>query len=239
VSDRGPLDLGSILGVWAHPDDETTFSGGVMANAVRMGRRVVCVTATRGEHSTLGAADSPEELAAQREQELERSLSALGVTEHSWLDYEDGGLARVPRNEAVERVVEFLRRVQPDTVLSFGPDGMTGHADHVTVSLWARAAFEQSGKPGARLLQATMTDGWVERFLDPINRWNVFKPGMPPRTPLEKMAVDFEVPPDLMDRKLEAMRAHESQFGPMFEELGEEFMREAHGREWFRLAAER
>src|SRR5207245_1015642 len=101
VSEPEPLDLGSILGIWAHPDDETFFSGGVMAHAVRMGRRVVCVTATRGESSTLGANDSPDELATRREDELERSLSALGVTEHHWLDYEDGGLSRVPRNEAV------------------------------------------------------------------------------------------------------------------------------------------
>ncbi len=99
----GDNPLGTILGVWAHPDDETYLCGGLMARAVRAGDRVVCVTATRGE---LGSPDeerwpSGPELAAVRTAEMETALAYLGVTEHHWLDYPDGGCGDVDQNDAL------------------------------------------------------------------------------------------------------------------------------------------
>ena len=128
----GDNPLGSILSVWAHPDDETWLCAGLMARAVAAGDRVVCVTATRGE---LGSPDeerwpSGAPLAAVRTAEMQRALAILGVTEHHWLDYPDGGCADVDQDEAVRRVTALMAEMQPDTVLTFGPDGMTGHDDH-------------------------------------------------------------------------------------------------------------
>src|SRR6185369_15253236 len=72
--------LGTILGVWAHPDDEAYLSGGLMALARDNGQRVVCVTATRGERGTPDpVAWPPERLAEERTRELARCLSILGV----------------------------------------------------------------------------------------------------------------------------------------------------------------
>jgi LmbE family N-acetylglucosaminyl deacetylase len=72
--------LGTILGVWAHPDDEAYLSAGVMAMAMRAGSRVVCVTATRGE---LGSPDVRRwplaTLADVRTVEMTASLGVLGV----------------------------------------------------------------------------------------------------------------------------------------------------------------
>src|ERR1043166_7095291 len=109
-------DLGTILGVWAHPDDETYLSAGLMASAVRDGRRVTCVTATRGE---LGSYDAERwataTLGKGREAELESSLRVLGVTDHRWLDYLDGSCNEVPEEEGIGRVVLLFEEVQPDT----------------------------------------------------------------------------------------------------------------------------
>jgi LmbE family N-acetylglucosaminyl deacetylase len=89
---------GTMLGVWAHPDDEAFLTGGLMAEAVRNGRRVVLLTATKGE---LGIQDPdrwpPEKLPEIREAELKASLAFLGVKEHHWLGYPDGGCPQVPR----------------------------------------------------------------------------------------------------------------------------------------------
>ena len=80
-------ELGTILGVWAHPDDETYLSAGLMARAVRNGSRVVCVTATRGEGGSMDEEKwPPESMGEVRTAELERSLQILGVDEHVWLD---------------------------------------------------------------------------------------------------------------------------------------------------------
>ena len=75
----------------------------------------------------------------------------LGVTEHHWLDYPDGGCADVDQDEAVRRVTEVMADVQPDTVLTFGPDGMTGHDDHKAACRWATEAFDAvgAGRSGA------------------------------------------------------------------------------------------
>jgi len=76
-------DLGIILGVWAHPDDETYLSAGLMARGVRDGRRVACVTATRGEEGSWDEERWPTATMGKvREAELMRSLEILGVTDH-------------------------------------------------------------------------------------------------------------------------------------------------------------
>ena len=104
-SRTGVAALGTFLGVWAHPDDEAYLSGGLMAMARDVGSRVVCVTATRGELGTTDpVAWPPSRLAAERTGELARSLEILGVTEHHWLGYADGGCADVPAADAVERL---------------------------------------------------------------------------------------------------------------------------------------
>ncbi len=186
--------LGTIFGVWAHPDDETYLCAGVMARAVQAGDRVVCVTATRGE---LGSPDeerwpSGPPLAAVRTAEMEAALAHLGVTEHHWLDYPDGGCAAVDQDEAVRRVTELMAEVQPDTVLTFGPDGMTGHEDHKAVCRWATEAFARVGRPGAQLLYATNTPEWLARFRARLDEQNVFMGAEPPSTPADELVIDLE-----------------------------------------------
>src|SRR5205085_4502124 len=140
------VDLGTVLSVWAHPDDETYVCGGLMAAAVRQGNRVVCVTATRGE---LGSTDEQRwppgpALAEVRTKELAESLAELGVSEHVWLDYPDGGCADADGGEAAARIRAIAEDVAPDTVLTFGPDGLTGHSDHMTVSRWVTLAMNRA-----------------------------------------------------------------------------------------------
>ena len=86
------MNTGTLLGVWAHPDDEAYLSAGLMAAARRHGHRVVVVTATAGEHGTAHPdVWPPARLAAHRRDELAASLAALGVVEHLVLGHADGG----------------------------------------------------------------------------------------------------------------------------------------------------
>ncbi len=150
-------ELGTVLAVWAHPDDEAYLAGGLMARATDAGSRVVCVTATRGEH---GTADPrrwpPARLAAVRERERAASLAALGVEEHHWLGIEDGTCAAVSPIGPVATIVRLIRDVGADTVVTFGPDGVTGHSDHRAVSRWTTQAWAVTGARG-HLLYATST----------------------------------------------------------------------------------
>ena len=230
--------LGTVLGVWAHPDDEVYLSGGLMAAAVDGGNDVVCVTATRGERGTPDPRRwPPSRLAPLREAELAASLAILGVTDHRQLGYPDGGCAAVPADEAIGLLAETIAEVRPETVLTFGPDGMTGHADHRTVCAWTTAAVRQSEPARApRLLYAARTALWCDRF-DALNHVvQVFPPGLPPRFSADDVAFDVVLPDDVLDRKVAALLAHASQVTSLVTEIGEDAFRTWTANECFRPA---
>ena len=234
MSDGNPL--GTILGVWAHPDDESYLCAGLMARATRAGDRVVCVTATRGE---LGSPDEERwppggPLAAVRTAEMEAALEVLGIREHHWLDYPDGGCAQVDQDEAVRRVAEVMAEVRPDTVLTFGPDGMTGHDDHKAACRWATTAFEEVGRPGAVLAYATKTADWNARYVSALDEHNVFMGFTPPVTPLEDLVVHEQLTGDLLDTKVRALMSMPSQVLPLVDAVGMDTYREAMALEAFR-----
>ena len=230
------MELGTLLGVWAHPDDETYLAAGLMANAVRHGSRVVCVTATRGEGGSMDEERWPSATMGEvRDAELMRCLELLGVTEHVWLELPDIDMDTGLPEEGYGKVRALVEEVEPETILTFGPDGMTDHAAHKSVSEWSTRALREAGKPGAEVHFATMTPEWAAEFVPIYNRFDVFRPGTPPVTPREELSIDFELPPDLLELKLAAIEAHVSQVGAMVDAFGEDIFRRAMNIETFRL----
>ena len=138
--------LGTILGIWAHPDDETFTMGGIMAAAVKNGQAVACVTATRGEKGVQDESRWPAARLGQiRTDELTAAMKILGVKELRWLDYPDGDCKGVNEEKAVKQIAEYIKEHQPDSILTFGHDGLTGHPDHKCVSAWTKKAAEAAG----------------------------------------------------------------------------------------------
>lgn len=230
-------DLGTILGVWAHPDDEAYLAGGLMALARQAGQRVVVATATRGE---AGTSDPdvwpPRRLARVREAELHASLAALGVTEHHFLGYVDGTLPDEDLREAIDRVADIVATVRPDTIITFGPDGLTGHSDHRRVSTWATVARELVA-PDARLLYATTTARFVERWQHVHDRFDIYMdPALPARTSSDQIALEVVLDGAIADRKLVALRAQASQTAGLISAMGEQVYRAWTSTETFREA---
>jgi LmbE family N-acetylglucosaminyl deacetylase len=238
MAERGIDGLGTVLGVWAHPDDEAYLTAGLMAHAAGRGDRVVCITATRGEDGSWDEEKwPPSKLGAIRDAELMRSLAILGVTEHHWLDYPDGGCADVALEEGVSRVEALMRQVDPDSVFTFGPEGMTDHPDHKAVQTWATQAFERAAKPGARLFYATATPDWVERWKPLLDRFNVFySPETPPVTERADLAIEWDLPPEVLDLKYRAINEHVSQMQGFTDAFGPDFLRDSNATEAFLLA---
>jgi LmbE family N-acetylglucosaminyl deacetylase len=219
-------DIKVLLGVWAHPDDEAYLSAGLMASVRAAGGRVVVVTATRGE---LGTSDPytwpPARLARVRERELAASLAALDVHEHHWLDYTDGELSDVPISAGAARVADVITAVRPDTIVTFGPDGLTGHTDHQAISAWVDAA--RPAAPAARVWHATFTPAFHAAWSDVSAAAGLWMPGArPPSTPPDRLALSVDCDDDLLDQKLVALRAHASQTAALVELLGVERYRQ-------------
>ncbi len=227
----------TLLGLWAHPDDEAYLSAGLMHEHVRRGDRVVVVTATLGEHGTPDPeAWPPDRLAAVRRRELSASLAAVGVTEHHVLGFEDG---RCDQVDGTDLVAAHIADVDPDVIVTFGPDGMTGHPDHRAVSRWATDAWARTGGT-AELWYATLTPDFHDRWGALNDRVGVFgDQPRPPRTPVDRLAHLVQLDGDALDAKLAALAAHRSQTEPLVEVVGEETYREWWRTEAFRAFAPR
>lgn len=152
----------TMLGVWAHPDDEAYLSATLMRRITAVGGRVIVATATRGEAGSAEAGGSP--LADLRERELRDALAIVGVTDVRFLGLADGACDEADPATMSATIARLLLVEQPDLVVTFGPDGITGHPDHRAVSRWTLDAWQQN--PTGRVLLATMTDEFVERNRD-------------------------------------------------------------------------
>jgi LmbE family N-acetylglucosaminyl deacetylase len=217
----------TLLGVWAHPDDEAYTSAGLMAEFRRRGDRVVVVTATLGERGTSDPTMwPPSRLAALRHAELRNSLAALDVDELHLLGYEDGGCEQ---REGTAAIADVIADIEPDLIVTFGPDGMTGHPDHRAISRWTTAAWAAT-RPAASLWYATVTPEFHRQWgpiNDRIGLW-ADQPE-PPSTSAQDLARSTRLADDLLDLKIAALEAHESQTRPLIELLGH-----ATYREWWR-----
>ena len=224
----------TLLGVWAHPDDEAYLSAGLMAEFRHHGDRVVVVTATLGELGTSDPATwPPERLAKRRHFELCNSLAAVGVDELRLLGYADG---MCDRGDGTAAIAAHIADVEPDLIVTFGPEGMTGHPDHRAISRWTTDAWA-STRPFADLWYATLTPHFHERWgslNDQIGLWSD-QPELP-CTEVSELARHTRLPKSLLDRKMAALRAHASQTQPLIELVGDATYREWWRAESFRKA---
>ena len=223
----------TILGIWAHPDDEVFVSGGLMADAVRRGDRVVCLHLTRGEAGLYYRQVWPAgELASVRTAELAVSLTRLGVSEQRFLDLPDGGLRLVAWEDVVARLHDELVDIDPDVIVTFGSDGFTGHPDHKAVSAWVSTAVRLWNRPRAQVLHAVVPRAWKETIVHRLNEFDFFSPGHPKFSGANDISVRLD--DELVEAKVEALRAHECQMEPLFEAYGEDFFRAILSTEVFR-----
>lgn len=217
--------LGTVLAVWAHPDDESFVAGGLLAAASDAGSRIVCLTATRGE---LGTADPGRwhttRLARTRSRELAAAQAVLGIDEQRWLPFEDGACHTISPGHGMALVAQVIADVQPDTIVTFGPDGLTGHTDHQAVSRWTSHAWAAK-RSGARLLWAAITADAKRRMaqVEPVAK--AFYPGYPSVAPDHSVAIRLDLTGDLLDRKFSAIRAHATQSASLVHRLGEDGFR--------------
>jgi len=225
-----PAVLGglTVLAVWAHPDDESYLGGGLMADVAASGGRVVNVTATLGEHGTPDPeVMPPRRLASIRRAELICALNALGVGESVVMGFEDASLDSIPVELGARRVGALIDEVTPDVVISFGPDGVTGHPDHIAIGEWTRGAVED--RRDAPALLQTAAGRWMPRdVIDTMAQLGAFFPGFAPE-PGRDSDVPVVLSESTVDTKLSALAAHGSQTEPFRALLGE--------RDYRRLAA--
>jgi LmbE family N-acetylglucosaminyl deacetylase len=212
-----------LLCVTAHPDDECFAFGGALALAADRGVEVTVVCLTAGQAGSYrGDASTPKELGELRRAEFAASCAVLGVKDHEMLDYQDGQLEFASLSKLAQDIVERIRRIRPQVVLTFGGDGsLNTHADHTIVSAAATAAFHWAGSPKRF---AGLGELWTPQRL----YYQTTSYFLPDR--LRPLPAPWTLTLDIRSvsaRKLDAFRAHATQrplldqVEPLFQKLGQ------------------
>jgi len=164
--------------VAAHPDDDVMGAAGYIAlNRDDPDLRFVLIHATDGGAGEIapGIEATRQTLGAVRRREDESGWRSIGrmPDRHEWLNLPDGGLAELPAGQLESLIADVFEQERPDIVMTFGPDGITGHPDHVAVGAAASAAFlrfvGRSG-PGFRRL---FNGAYPQSALDRLNERRV------------------------------------------------------------------
>jgi LmbE family N-acetylglucosaminyl deacetylase len=140
-----------LLGVFAHPDDETFCAGGTLAKYAADGAEIMVVSATRGDAGQIrdARAATRRTLGTVRERELRLACERLGVRHAFCLDYRDGTLKDVEPEALTRDITRIVREFRPDAVITFGPDGAYGHPDHIAIGAATTAACGLAGDAAA------------------------------------------------------------------------------------------
>jgi LmbE family N-acetylglucosaminyl deacetylase len=201
--------VAGLLFLLAHPDDETFIAGGTIAKYAAAGVEIGVICATRGERGKTGDICSREDLAGVREAELRDAAQILGIRYLEILSYEDQALASASQDEIRRTMIAALRRQRPQIAVTFDPNGMNLHADHIAISRFASDAVAAAADP--RWYPETGDPHSVERLL-----WcgpgRVFDLGR-----LENIAgragMDFLIDiSSYRDKKNAALQAHHTQY---------------------------
>jgi LmbE family N-acetylglucosaminyl deacetylase len=234
----------TLMAIFAHPDDETFGSGGVLAHYAIAGYRVVLVTATKGEAGDILNPDvkTSEPMVEIRQRELKCAAEILGIEGPVYLGYRDSGMAGTPDNlrpdsfnqvdlnEAVGKVVAHIRTYRPQVILTFEPGGGYGHPDHIKVSKVATEAFHAAGDSGrypeqeqkpwqpSKLYYTARPRRYFWALAQQLRKEgkNPADEGWDPETRgMPDELVTTEVDVrDALNRKLEAYQCHRSQLSP-------------------------
>lgn len=132
-----------LLVAFAHPDDESMGMGATLAKYSARGVETYYVCASRGERGWFGPKEQNPGLDALgeiRTKELQDAVQVLGMHGLFFLDYVDGEVDQVEPGEAIGKIVTHIRRIRPQVVVTFPPDGNYGHPDHIAVGQFTSAA---------------------------------------------------------------------------------------------------
>ncbi|MBN1172226.1 MAG: PIG-L family deacetylase [Micromonosporaceae bacterium] len=195
--------MATILVAVSHPDDETLYCGGTIRRLADTGHSVAVLILTSGENGrTLGMC-SQDRLAALRTHEAQAAAAVLGVERLTILGFPDGGLS-ARGDELASAVAGELERLKPAAVLTFPPNGVNGHLDHVAAHQAVSRAVEASHEASVELYYFASP----AEFTEPV-RPGFLHPGDVVRTSLPTTICIAAY--DALTAKLAALGHYESQ----------------------------
>jgi LmbE family N-acetylglucosaminyl deacetylase len=254
-----PLQPLTLMAVHAHPDDEASSTGGVLAKYSDEGVRTIIVTCTNGEFGDGPAGIKPGEdghdtadVAQTRLAELREAVKYLGVTELELLGYHDSGMpeweyrnnpeafCNVPLDEVADRIGALIEKYRPQVVITYDPDGPYQHPDHVHAARAGIAAAERTGIPAKLYMSAMRRSDWraifdaLKEAGEEVPEWDMTEEEeRAVRESEERITTEVDIR-DVLDRKRAALMSHASQItDSWFSKIPPHVIEAAFGRESF------
>jgi LmbE family N-acetylglucosaminyl deacetylase len=249
----------TMMAVHAHPDDEASSTGGVLALYSSQGIQTVVVTCTNGEFGDGAGGVKPgqdghdeQAVAKQRLAELRESCAILGVTALELLGYHDSGMqewdykdrpdafCNIPQAQVAARLRGLIEKYRPQVLITYDDQGIYQHPDHVHASVCAQAAFAESGIPAKLYLSAIRGSDW-RKVDEALREAGVDVPDWEETPEAVQQAIEAEqritTTVDIrtvLERKREALFAHGSQMSESwFSKIPREVAESTFGREHF------
>lgn len=249
----------TLMAVHAHPDDEASSTGGVLAKYSAEGVRTVVVTCTNGEFGDGPSGIKPGEdghdtsgVALTRLAELREACKHLGVTFLELLEYHDSGMpdweyqhnpeafCNVPVVDVAARIGALIAEYQPQVIITYDPDGAYQHPDHVHAARCAIAAVDQTEVPARLYFTAMRRSAWQKIFEalreagEDVPEWDMTEEEQRKIAEAEAaITTEIDIRP-VLDRKRDALLAHASQIADSwFSKIPPQVAEEAFGVESF------
>lgn len=192
--------MSTVLGVFAHPDDETFFTGGTIAQLAKdHDVYTICITdGDAGENSS----NKEGSLSDIRRAELLEAGKILGVKQTFFLDYKDGTLSNNIYHDIAEKIQKITDELRPKMLLTFELRGISGHIDHMATSVITSYVFEKS-----EYIEELWYFCNTEKIKETIEDYYIF---WPPGYKDYEISKTVDITP-VWDTKVSAMIAHNSQ----------------------------
>ncbi|MDO8269643.1 MAG: PIG-L deacetylase family protein [Candidatus Levybacteria bacterium] len=194
--------MGTIVGIFAHPDDESFGPGGTLAKLAKTNDvYIICVTG--GGAGQNARTKTTRKLSEIRKEEYRNAAKILGVKKSHCLEYEDGTLSNSLYHEIAHKIESIVKKLKPEILLTFEPKGVSGHIDHITVSMITTYVFRNNPQI-KKLMYYCILNTRREKYLD--DYFIYFPEGY------KTDEIDLEVDTaKTFKTKIQAISAHKSQ----------------------------
>ncbi|MBI3627852.1 MAG: PIG-L family deacetylase [Candidatus Sungbacteria bacterium] len=192
-----------IVAIFAHPDDEAFGPGGTIAKLAKTSE-VYLICATKGEVGLEKGRKASKNLPKIREQELLRAAKILGIKKVFFLGFRDGDLSNNLYHQIAQTTEVILRKLKPETILTYEPRGISGHIDHMTIAMVSLYLFHRLPfiKTILQLCRPSERDRARQDYFIYV----------PPGYQKKDIGLVVDVS-SVWDQKVRAMMAHQSQIG--------------------------
>ncbi len=192
----------TIVAVFAHPDDEAFGPSGTLHKlAQKNDLYLICVTNGDAGENNLSR-PSKRTIGEIRRSELRKSAQIIGIKKVYFLDYVDGTLSNSLYHEIAEKIEKILNRLKAEILITFESGGISGHIDHIAVSMITTYVFKR-----LPFVQKILYSGMLRERAETRDNYFIYVPPGYKRSEFD-LIVDVS---DVWDTKLEAMRQHKSQ----------------------------